>query len=156
MSRKLLWVTGAAVAATAATSITAAEAANSAPARAARLKPVIIQETFTPVRCSGDAGHRTTQQMEGCAEKQILKTDIQIDLLEAAIFPVLPDDRARRDFNAAQRAWLSYRKADCLSLSQLFEGGTATGVLDARCVVSRNTRRVKDLRSFHPIMFSTP
>ena len=155
MSLKLWSVTAAAVAVTAATAITATQAGGTTPAHAARLKPVIIQETFTPVPCSGAPGHRTTQQLEGCAEKQILKTDIQIDLLETAIFPILPDDRARRDFNAAQRAWLSYRNTDCLSMSDVFEGGTAAGVLDARCVVSRNTQRVKDLRSFHRVLFST-
>jgi len=155
MSRKLLSLTAAAVAVAATTSIAVTQAGGNPPARAASLKPIVIQETFTPLPCSGAPGHRSTLQMEGCAEKQILKTDIQIDLLASSIFSILPDDRARRDFNAAERAWLSYRRADCLSMSEMFEGGTDAGVLDAQCVASRNTQRVKDLRSFHHALFST-
>jgi uncharacterized protein YecT (DUF1311 family) len=155
MSRKVLSLAGAAVAVAAAASIAATQAGGKAPAHAARLKPLVIQETFTPLPCSGAPGHRSTLQMEGCAEKQILKTDIQVDLLAAEIFPILPDDRARRDFNAAERAWLSYRKADCFSMSDVFEGGTEAGVLDAQCVASRNAQRVKDLRSFHRALFNT-
>jgi uncharacterized protein YecT (DUF1311 family) len=93
--------------------------------------------------------------MEGCAEKQILKSDTQVNQLAAEIFSILRDDRARRDFNAAQLAWLNYRKADCFSVSDLFEGGTEAGVLDAQCVASRNTQRVKDLRAFHQALRST-
>ena len=154
MPRKLLSLTAAA-AVTAATSIAATQAGGRAPAYAARLKPVVIQETFTPLPCTGAPGHRTPLQMEGCAEKQILKTDTQLNLLANEIFPILPEDRARRDFNAAERAWLSYRKADCFSMSDVFEGGTEAGVVDAQCVASRNARRVKDLRSFHRALSST-
>src|SRR5947207_12180924 len=139
MSKKLLTLTVAAASTIALTGVAATQAGGAGPAAsAARLEPVVIHETFTPLPCSGSKGHRTTLEQEGCAEKQILKTDTQIDVLESQIFPILFDDRARRDLNAAQRAWLSYRKADCLSMSDLFEGGTEAGVLDAQCFVSRN------------------
>jgi uncharacterized protein YecT (DUF1311 family) len=117
--------------------------------------PVLIRETFTPLTCSGAAGHQTTLQMEGCLEKQILKSDTQINRLAAQIFPILVNDRARRDFNAAQRAWLSYRKADCLSMSNVFEGGTAAGVVDTQCQSSRNNRRINDLRAFRRSLSQT-
>lgn len=155
MSGKMLSLTAAAVVVTAVTSIAATQAGGTTPAHAARLKPVVIQETFTPLPCSGAPGHRTTLEMEGCAEKQILQSDTQIDVLAAKIFPLLLDDRARRDFNAAQRAWLAYRKADCFSMSDVFEGGTEAGVLDAQCVASRNAQRVKDLRGFQRALSST-
>ena len=151
MSPKLLSLMAAAVVtAIAATGFAATRAGGASPAASVvRLKPVVIHETFTPLPCSGAPGHRTTLQMEGCAEKQILRTDTQIDLLEAQIFPILFDNRARRDLNAAQHAWLNYRKADCLSMSDLFEGGTEAGVVDAQCEANRNGQRVKDLRAFH-------
>ena len=114
-----------------------------------KLVPVKIHETFTPLPCAGSPSHRTTLEQEGCAEKQILRNDTQIDVLEAQIFPILFNDHARRDLNAAQHAWLTYRKADCLSMSDLFEGGTEAGVVDAQCVAARNSQRVKDLRAFH-------
>ena len=93
--------------------------------------------------------------MEGCAEKQILATDTQVNVLGAEIFQLLGDDRARGDFNAAQRAWLNYRKADCFSMSDLFEGGTEAGVVDAQCAASRNNQRIKDLRTFKTNLLRT-
>jgi uncharacterized protein YecT (DUF1311 family) len=151
MSSKLLSLMAAAiVTAIAATGFAATQAGGVSPAASTvRLKPVVIHETFTPLPCSGSPSHRTTLQQEGCAEKQILRTDTQIDVLEAQIFPILFNDRARRDLNAAQHAWLNYRKADCLSMSDLFEGGTEAGVVDAQCAAARNSQRVKDLRAFH-------
>lgn len=155
MSGKLFSFAAAAVAATAATSIASADPGGASRGHAATLTPVVIHETFTPLPCSGAPQNRTTLQMEGCAEQQILRSDAQANLLEAQIFAILRDDRARRDLNAAQRAWLSYRKADCLSASDLFQGGTEAAVLDAQCVASRNVQRVKDLRAFHQALSST-
>ena len=120
-----------------------------------KLVPVKIHETFTPLPCAGSPSHRTTLEQEGCAEKQILKTDSQVNVLGAEIFQLLRDDRARRDSNAAQRAWLNYRKADCFSMSDLFEGGTEAGVVDAQCVASRNEQRIKDLRTFKTSLLRT-
>ena len=34
-------------------------------------------------------------------------------------------------------------------MSDMSEGGTEAGVVDAQCVAGRNTQRVRDLRSFH-------
>jgi uncharacterized protein YecT (DUF1311 family) len=150
MFAKRLSLTAAAVTTIATTGFAATQAGGAGPAASpAALKLVVIHETFAPLPCSGSPNHRTTLQQEGCAEKQILRTDTQIDLLEAQIFPLLFNDRARRDLNAAQRAWLSYRKADCLSMSDLFEGGTEAGLVDAKCEADRNGQRVKDLRAFH-------
>ena len=156
MSPKLLTLTVAAVGTIAATGFAATQAGGADPgASAAKLEPVVIHETFTPLPCSGSPSHRTTLEQEGCAEKQILRTDGQINTLAAQIFPILFDTRARRDFNAAQRAWLSYRKTDCLSMSDVFEGGTEAAVVDAQCVAARNNQRIKDLRGFHGSLAST-
>jgi uncharacterized protein YecT (DUF1311 family) len=156
MSTKLLTLAAAAVTTIAATGFAATQAGGAGPAAsAAELAPLKIHETFTPLPCSGAPGHRTTLEMEGCAEQQILKTDTQVNVLGAEIFQLLGDDRARRDFNTAQRAWLNYRKADCFSMSDVFEGGTEAGVVDAQCVASRNNQRIKDLRTFKTSLLRT-
>ena len=85
--------------------------------------------------------------MEGCAEQQILETDAQINALARSIFPRLRNAAARRRFNAAQRAWLGYRRADCRSMSDIFQGGTEAPVVAAQCDVARNATRIKDLRT---------
>jgi uncharacterized protein YecT (DUF1311 family) len=122
--------------------------AAAAPARAAKLSPPVIRESFTPLPCSGAPARRTTLQMEGCAEQQILASDTQIDSLNQSIFGKLFDAAARRRFIAGHNAWLAYRHAYCLSESDVFEGGTEAGVVFADCVAGVNSRHVTDLKRF--------
>jgi uncharacterized protein YecT (DUF1311 family) len=117
-------------------------------AAAAVLAPAPIREPFTLLPCTGKPNLRDTLQQEGCAEQEILRTDARINRLTASIAVHLQDNRARRRFIAAQRAWLDYRHADCLSRSDIFEGGTQAAVIDAECVGQRNRQRVRDLRTF--------
>jgi uncharacterized protein YecT (DUF1311 family) len=139
-------------AAVAATSVivalaTAASAVASG-ARATKLAPPVIKESFSPLPCSGSPGHRSTLQMEGCAEQQILRSDKQVDALNKKIFGALPSNSARRDLIAGHTAWLAYRKAYCLSVSDVFGGGTAAGVLDADCTATVSAQHVANLRTF--------
>jgi uncharacterized protein YecT (DUF1311 family) len=154
MSAKLLSTTAATVA-IATVAIAATQAGGATAAHAAKLSPFVIRETFTPLPCSGSPGHRTTLQMEGCAERKILQTDAQLNDLAKSIFPLLGNATARRRFNAAQRSWLGYRRADCLSMSDVFQGGSEAPVVAAQCDASRNVTRIKDLRAFHAALTHT-
>jgi uncharacterized protein YecT (DUF1311 family) len=116
--------------------------------RASSASPPVIREPFTPLPCTGSPGHRDTLQEEGCAEQQIVRSDRRSNELARTIFSLLPDAASRRDFSVAQQAWLNYRKADCLSRSDEFRGGTLAGVLDAECAAERSAERVRQLRSF--------
>jgi uncharacterized protein YecT (DUF1311 family) len=131
----------------------AASASASAVARtpsghAARLSPPVIRESFTQMACTGSPQHRSTLQNEGCAEQQILRTDKKINALNRTIFATLPDNAARRRFIAGHKAWLGYRRAFCLSRSDIFEGGTDAAVVDATCVASTNGQHINDLKRF--------
>jgi uncharacterized protein YecT (DUF1311 family) len=137
-----------ALAAAAAVSLAINVPAGAAPARAAKLSPPVIHESFTPLPCAGSPGHRSTLQEEGCAEQQILGTDKQIDGLNGKIFGKLSNARARRDLVAGHKAWLSYRRAYCLSVSDVFQGGTQAAVVDADCVAGVNAQHVRDLTTF--------
>jgi|ERR1700729_3295255 len=117
-------------------------------AHAVKLSPPVIHESFTPLPCAGAPGHRSTLEDEGCAEQQILRSDEKIDVLNESIFAKLPGDPARRQFIAGHRAWIAYRHAYCLSVSDVFAGGTEAGVLDADCVAGVTNQHVKDLRGF--------
>jgi uncharacterized protein YecT (DUF1311 family) len=87
-------------------------------------------------------------QQVGCAERDVLRTDKQIDTLAASVFARLHDNAAKRRFLAAEKAWLAYRRADCLSMSDVFEGGSQSPVLDAQCTAARNRVRIRALRIF--------
>jgi len=131
-------------------SATAAAGAAGSPghARLAKLAPPVIHEPFTPLPCTGAPGHRTTLEMEGCAEQQILSSDKRIDALNQEIFGKLFDASARRRFIAGHNAWLAYRHAYCLSASDVFEGGTEAGVVDAICTAAVNSQHVTNLKGF--------
>jgi uncharacterized protein YecT (DUF1311 family) len=116
--------------------------------QAAKLSPPVIHESFTPLPCTGSPQHRSSLQLEGCAEHQILGTDKKIDALNRTIFARLADNAARHDLIAGHKAWLSYRRAFCLSRSDIFRGGTAAAVVDAVCVAGVNEQHVKDLKMF--------
>jgi uncharacterized protein YecT (DUF1311 family) len=122
--------------------------ADANPAGAAKLSPPVIRESFTLLPCTGKPRSRTTLELEGCSEHQILTTDASIDALEKTIFHLLGTDSARRDLIAAARAWLNYRRSDCLSTSDVYQGGTLAGVVFADCFVARNEQRIKDLKAF--------
>ena len=135
-----------ALVAAAATAIASAQP--SPKAAAAKLSPPVIHELFTPLPCGGTPTNRTTVQQLGCAERDIVSTDKLIDAVSRTVFQRLGDDRARRRFVTAARAWLAYRNADCASRSDVFEGGSQAPVLDAQCTAARSKTRLADLRTF--------
>jgi uncharacterized protein YecT (DUF1311 family) len=138
-----------ALAATLTTVVFAASApADTLSAHVAKLSAPVIHESFTPLGCTGSAAQRSTIEQEGCAEQQILKTDKQINALNRTVFTNLANDAARRRFVAGHKAWLKYRHAYCLSVSDVFEGGTEAAVVDATCVAGVNAQHVKDLKAF--------
>jgi uncharacterized protein YecT (DUF1311 family) len=122
-------------------------------AHPAALQPPVIKESFTPLDCPKDP--QSTADLAGCAEKKILAADAQINALAQSIFGNLDDDAAKRHFISAQKAWVSFRKADCTSVADKYEGGTLAGVLDAQCQADRSTQRVKDLKAFDKLLKST-
>jgi len=108
----------------------------------------VINEKFTPLPCVEDPSAQTVQGALACAERQVLRTDKQVDSISATVFSRLPGDAARHRFVVAARAWLSYRNADCASQGDVFLGGTESALRAAGCMADRNRTRAADLREF--------
>ncbi len=136
------------VAVCATVALTSAAQALASDGHAAKLTPPVIRESFTPLPCSGSPGKRSTLQEEGCAEQQILHSDKQINTLNQKIFTALSTNSARRDLVAGHKAWLAYRKSYCLSVSDVFQGGTLAGVVDADCTATVDGQHVSNLKTF--------
>jgi uncharacterized protein YecT (DUF1311 family) len=136
------------LAACATVALTSAAQALASNGHAAKLAPPVIHESFTPMPCSGSPGKRSTLQEEGCAEQQILHSDKQIDALNQKIFNALQTNSARRDLITGHKAWLAYRNSYCLSVSDVFQGGTLAGVVDADCTATVNGQHVSNLKTF--------
>jgi uncharacterized protein YecT (DUF1311 family) len=110
--------------------------------------PPVIHERFTLLPCPASKPDKSQLELEGCAEHDIVRTDHKIDALAKTVFGLLPDTAARRQFVTAQRAWLAFRTADCLSVSDKYEGGTLAALVDATCTADRSTQHLKELRAF--------
>jgi uncharacterized protein YecT (DUF1311 family) len=114
-----------------------------------RLAPPVIGEQFTPLPCPRSrAARQTTIGLLGCTEKVILRTDALINARARRIFRLLRDAAGRRLFLAAERAWLFYRRRSCLSVSDIYRGGSASPVVYATCVVDRNRVHLTELAEF--------
>jgi len=113
------------------------------------LKPPVISEHFTLLPCP--AKPKTTLDFEGCAEHRILRLDKAINERVRVTFSLL---RSRRSAAAAGRfvhgehAWLMYRRSVCESRADVYEGGSAAGIVFAECVADKNVAHLKGLRAF--------
>jgi uncharacterized protein YecT (DUF1311 family) len=107
--------------------------------------PPVIREQFTPLLCPRGRAAGTTLGSEACLERQILRTDAEINARVRTIFRSLRDAIAKRKLVAAERSWLVYRKARCRSVADLYRGGTAQPVLYADCVVTRNREHLQEM-----------
>jgi uncharacterized protein YecT (DUF1311 family) len=136
------------VASSAAILLTSSALADVSAAHSGALSPPVIHESFTPLPCAGAPKDRTTLQREGCAEQQILRSDRTIDALNRSIFTRLSAASSRRDFVAGHTAWFTYRRRYCLSVSDVFAGGSEAGVLYADCAARLNAQHVTNLRQF--------
>ena len=110
------------------------------------LEPPVISEGFTLLPCP--ATPRSTLDFEGCAQHKILKSDRAINAVAGKIFRQLGTRTARARFVRAERAWLTYRRAACKSRADLFEGGSAAGILFAECVAAKNRAHLRELKAF--------
>ena len=135
-------------AASATIALTTSASAGASDGHVAKLAPPVIHESFTPLPCAGKPGKRSTLQEEGCAEQQILRSDKQINALNQKIFNALSTNSARRDLLAGHKAWLAYRKRYCLSVSDVFQGGTLAAVVDADCIATVNGQHLGNLKTF--------
>jgi uncharacterized protein YecT (DUF1311 family) len=110
------------------------------------LKPPVITEDFTLLPCP--AKPKTTRDFEGCAEHKIVRSDKAINERVRLIFSRLRSRVAVARFVRSERAWLTYRRAVCESRADVYEGGSAAGVVFAECVADKNLAHLKELRAF--------
>jgi uncharacterized protein YecT (DUF1311 family) len=125
----------------------AALAAAPAVAGAATLGPPVVKEGFTPLPCTGTPSHRTTVQLEGCAERQILASDKTINALNMRVWGTLTTTPGKVGFIASNKSWLSYRNAFCTTASSEFSGGTEAPVVTAQCEATLDAEHITDLRT---------
>src|SRR5262245_16403932 len=112
------------------------------------LEPPVISEQFTLLPCP--AKPKSTIDFEGCAEHRIVRSDEAINGLVGRIFARLRSDSnaAARRFVRSEQAWVTYRWSGCQSRADIYEGGSAAGIVFAECVARRNAAHLSDLEEF--------
>jgi uncharacterized protein YecT (DUF1311 family) len=114
----------------------------SAPAVASGAGVSVAATDGRPLPCDG----RTTIGLVGCRDRRTLAVDRRIDGVAVQI-RAARDAVASRRFDAAQRAWLAYRRAECRSAADIHQGGTLGTVDAAACRLDLSRARLAALRA---------
>jgi uncharacterized protein YecT (DUF1311 family) len=106
-----------------------------------------IHEQFTVLPCPKGRARATTAGMEGCAERELLRSNKEIVANERAIFALL-GVKGRPAFARAERSWLAYRHSYCNARATSYEGGSIAPVIFVTCEVAINKSHLRELVSF--------
>lgn len=93
----------------------------------------------------------TTVDMNACAAldakavEATLNTRYQAAMKSPA---VLADPAVKKALLAAQRAWITFREADCKAVYAMWSGGTIRNVMFSSCMRKRAEQRIKELDEF--------
>jgi uncharacterized protein YecT (DUF1311 family) len=97
-----------------------------------------------------DCGSAATQtEMNACAAQNNQKADARLNALYRQITGRLKDDSdATKALVAAQRAWISFRDAECAFVGSKTAGGSVNPAIVAQCKTGLTELRVKDFEYF--------
>ena len=107
--------------------------------------PAIPEPWNPPFPCN----QQSNLGIQGCAERTVDSLDHRIQAEVKVLFGALYDNASRRDLITAQVAWLAYRKADCASQSDEYEGGSEQPVEYILCFAVDDQSRITDLKGFY-------
>ncbi|HEX7761045.1 MAG TPA: lysozyme inhibitor LprI family protein [Caulobacteraceae bacterium] len=123
---------------------TAVHAADPAPAKDA------AEQRYTRAydKCLGSAGGQSTMGMNACTDAEL---KIQDAALNAAYRKAMKDlnPRQKAKLQAAQRAWIAFRDAECASYEDPDWGSLST-INASACVLHMTVLRLIDLENYPP------
>ena len=87
----------------------------------------------------------STKDMQDCLDAEWKKSDTELNhAYQDAMKKLKPD--AVDVLKRAQRAWVTYRDAQCEAEYKVWQGGTAAGVAMTQCKVTLTERRTKEIQ----------
>lgn len=91
----------------------------------------------------------TQAMMNECASLAFKKSDSELNAAYKQIRARLNSDgNTRKMLTAAQRAWVTYRDAECAFLASGVAGGSVYPSVYADCLDSLTTRRIDDFQAY--------
>jgi uncharacterized protein YecT (DUF1311 family) len=110
-----------------------------------------IQKRYTPAYgvCMSSPSGQSTSGMLDCIGAQTKVQDKALNVAYAkALRDLTPDERRR--LQDAQRAWITFRDADCLARVDPLQWGTISRINGGLCVLDRTIERTIELQTFPP------
>jgi len=95
----------------------------------------------------------STKDMQDCMDDEWKKSDAELNRVYQESLKKLKPEQAAL-LKKAQRAWLTYRGAQCEADYKMFTGGTAAPLALIQCRVSLTQERTKTLK--HTYLTSNP
>lgn len=88
----------------------------------------------------------TTQGMVRCSIEELEAWDVVLNASYIGLRQRHEGTMAADALRDAQRAWITFRDADCLAERAVFEGGTIAQIIHASCQMDHTARRALVLR----------
>ncbi|MBI3677243.1 MAG: lysozyme inhibitor LprI family protein [Proteobacteria bacterium] len=85
------------------------------------------------------------QDMNICVDEDFKKSDAKLNAIYRALMGKL-EGKEKDELKAAQRAWLSYRDAECTFTIRENEGGTIYPMMWSGCLKQKTDVRIKELQ----------
>lgn len=109
--------------------------------------PLVTDRLGSALPCN----QKTQIGLDGCAQKDLRLADKLLNADITVLWGMLGSS-SRSDFVAAQRSWMKYRRADCTSQSDVYEGGTDQPVEYVFCLAGDDASRRLDLKGFYALV----
>ncbi|MEN2397434.1 lysozyme inhibitor LprI family protein [Pseudomonas halotolerans] len=105
---------------------------------------------FVSVVQANDCANATTQgAMNQCAAQEHEAADNELNQLYKQITTRLKDDpQAKQLLVKAQRAWISFRDAECKFSASGVEGGSVYPLVHSNCTTAATKARVKTFKTY--------
>ena len=86
----------------------------------------------------------TQAAMNTCAIQDYTKADAALNATYKKLIATLDKEQLGR-LKTAQRAWITFRDAQCRYETGVYEGGTIAPLVHSRCLTNLTEQRTKDL-----------
>ena len=105
---------------------------------------------FISIVQAGDCAHASTQgAMNQCAAQENKAADDELNSLYKQITARLKDDpQAKQLLVKAQRAWISFRDAECNFSASGVEGGSVYPLVHSNCTTAVTKARVETFKTY--------
>jgi uncharacterized protein YecT (DUF1311 family) len=117
--------------------------------RLAILSLLLVLSPASPTATADCANATDQTTLNECADAAFKKSDAELNALYKKIEQRLKDnDEARKLLVGAQRAWLTFRDADCGFSASRVAGGSLHPMTYATCLDDLTQRRTKDFEGY--------